>query len=104
MSILPSRFRTSSNIAKVEFDPGCEAMIYTVDGVPLQGTNIDPGLVGIPEQYFQALLVVSEVTVALNTLFLKKPGSNVTMSSLSNLAAMACSVYLGMGILFNLQM
>jgi hypothetical protein len=22
---------------KVEFDPGCEAMIYTTDGTPLQG-------------------------------------------------------------------
>lgn len=23
--------------ASVEFDPGCEAMIFTTDGVPLQG-------------------------------------------------------------------
>lgn len=28
---------TSTESSKVEFDPGCEAMIYTVDGTPLQG-------------------------------------------------------------------
>ena len=28
---------TSTKASPVEFDPGCEAMIYTVDGTPLQG-------------------------------------------------------------------
>ena len=28
---------TSTEASQVEFDPGCEAMIYTVDGTPLQG-------------------------------------------------------------------
>ena len=27
----------STKASQVEFDPGCEAMIYTVDGTPLQG-------------------------------------------------------------------
>ena len=28
-----------TSLSQVEFDPGCEAMIYTVDGHPLQGTH-----------------------------------------------------------------
>jgi hypothetical protein len=29
-------------ISAVEFDPGCEAMIYTTDGTPLQGSVYVP--------------------------------------------------------------
>jgi hypothetical protein len=29
----------STQISIVEFDPGCEAMIYTTDGTPLQGMS-----------------------------------------------------------------
>ena len=29
-----------TDASKVEFDPGCEAMIYTVDGTPLHGISV----------------------------------------------------------------
>jgi hypothetical protein len=31
---------THTELFQVEFDPGCEAMIYTVDGTPLQGMPV----------------------------------------------------------------
>ena len=31
---------THTELPQVEFDPGCEAMIYTVDGTPLQGMSV----------------------------------------------------------------
>jgi len=36
-SILFFKWKLLKNGFVVEFDPGCEAMIYTVDGTPLQG-------------------------------------------------------------------
>ena len=87
----------------VEFDPGCEAMIYSKDGTPLQG---EPFVV-----QSQIVLTISQVsledtaaTVVWNILSLMMHACKGIMSSLSNRVVTACLAFRGVVILLLLPM
>ena len=89
----------------VEFDPGCEAMIYSVDGTPLQGLPPTFPINNFVKKFnlSQVSRVASVQTAASNT---SSPPMLVLLActnSSSNPAAMACSVFLGMATPYNLR-